>query len=65
MISRRATALLAFLLVSLSGTAAATVSLGTTNTFESGTTEGWVSGAGNPTQPSNMSGGSPARIGDN
>lgn len=57
--------LLCSLGLGLGAAAAGAVVLGATDTFEDGSTNGWASGAANPSQPSNVATGGPAGAGDN
>lgn len=64
MIRCHGTALLAFLLATLSGTAAATVFVGKTDAFQDGTTQGWSDGPFNPHPAVNSATGGPGGTGD-
>ena len=53
------------LALGLGAAAAGAVVRGATDTFEDGSSNGWASGAANPSQPSNVATGGPAGVGDN
>jgi len=61
---RKRSAALAFAVGWIAASAAEAVTLEQVDTFEDGTTQGWVSGLGNPTPPTNVATDGPAGEGD-
>lgn len=57
-------AALCLALAGLTAVPAAAVTIGTQDTFEDGTTNGWVTGGASPLQPVNVPDGGPAGVGD-